>query len=282
MKPLLFLPEGWERDLTYWNKTLCRMLIASEVFEVGLEVFYRPWVKGTRNTSFHLMRVCGKVVGVDTWDTYEPTATYLEEGLFRSFGGLNLHRLIKIQHYPCEFWMRFSQETGIKVVPWTIFPNSEFPLGSFEWKEGEHKFLGSITGRNERFGRQIWIDWCKENKEFYATSDLVGKRNSMEDYVKLLEDSKWGVILKGKKKNHDGKNRRECEFSSCGMPLAMDYIPTYTFPMVPEVDFVFLKEPEDLLRLKHIDPAPFAARSKRIYEERFSPKGMANTMLTLI
>lgn len=278
VKPHLQLPVEWRKHLTYWNKTLCRMLIDSELFTVTEDLSPFPPLGGVRNCNFHLLRINGKLIGVDTWDTWDPTAAYFAKGHFKDFP---MDLLIKIQYYPCEFWEKFTAETKIPVKPWTIFPASEFPLGYFQWKPGPKSFVGALTGRNNRFGRQRWMDWCRKQNDFHVQAEN-GVKIPAEQFLGLLKECTWGISLKGKHRNHDGKNRRECEYASCGVPLALNYIPHYPFAMTPNIDFVYIKEPEDLYALRTIDPAPFALASSRLYESHFSPKGMSRTLLGLI
>ena len=276
----LELPVDWRKHLTYWNKTLCRMLIDSGMFRVTdtLEPF--PARAGVRNCNFHVMRIDGKVVGVDTWDTWDPSAAYFTKGLFSEWP--HMCRLLKIQYYPCKFWEKFTAETHIPVGPWTIFPSSEFPLGHFQWQaETKKDFVGSLSGRNDRFGRQKWMDWCRAQPDFHVQKHNRYKVPATE-FLKTMQQCEWGISLKGKQRNHDGKNRRECEFSSCGIPMVLNYIPTYPFPMQPMVDFYYVEKPEDLAALRTVDPRPFALASRSLYENYFSPKGMSRTLLRLI
>lgn len=281
MKPHLELPHDWRQHLTYWNRTLCRMLIDSEMFQVTEDLFHFHRSPGVRNCNFHIMRLDGKIVGVDTWDTWDPTAAYFSKGVFSSWP-YNMCKLIKIQYYPCAFWEKFTRETHIPVTPWTIFPSSEFPLEYFQWSPDTDKaYVGLLTGRNDRFGRQRWMDWCRKDKGFYVQENNRHKIEATE-FLSLLRQSQWGICLKGKQKHHDGKNRRECEYASCGIPLVLNYIPTYPFPMVPNVDFYYVKDPEDLKALWTVDPKPFAAASRELYRKYFSPKGMSQTLCSLI
>jgi hypothetical protein len=275
------LPDGYERHVG-WNWTLKRMLAASGMFEISTRAFPPAPATVRHFQNWSLMQLGDMLIGLDTWDTFNPTNRYLQHGLFAAGGPFATIRVvIKIQYYKCHVWEQFEQITGIPVRPWVVMPNAIFPLECFRWSESDHRYLVVLTGRNNRFGRQAWVDWCAVNDRCYTKSDYAS-RESMGDYTALLRESRWGLILKGVPRFHDGKNRRECEFTSCGLPLAMNYQPTYGFPMVAGEHFVLLKEPHDLACLQNIDPRPYAAASRQLYADHFSPVGMAKTLLSLV
>jgi len=280
MQHKLVLPDDYRKHRG-WNWTLLRMIADSGLFKVSTERF--PWVRvdGARNSNWTMMRVNGALVGLDTWDTYSPTSAFYNSGFFNEGPLKDLDLVIKIQYYKCPFWDEFQTNTGIPVKPWTVMPTKDFPLGYFKWKHENHPLMGTITGKNNRFGRQPWVDWCVKQPDFYAKSDYIST-DSLETYRDILKRCRWGIILKGKQRNHDGKNRRECEFSSCGIPLALTYQPTYSFPMNPGEHFVLLKNPEDLATLRYIDPRPYAKASRYLYQEHFSPQGAAKTLISLV
>lgn len=268
----LSLPVGWQ-GLASWNVTLCKMLARSGVFTVLPEVRHTVKRKG-RFQNFMILVIDGKRIAVDTWDTRSPSDQYEED--FRTGDLSDIKLLIKIQWYPCAYWGRFP----VTVKPWTIFPAAEFPLEYFQWRFIPHELLGLITGRNDRFRRKEWVDWATKDGRFYTDA---GYRKTLPypQYLEKLKTCRWGVSLRGKHRNHDGKNRRECEFSSCGMPLAMNYVPHYPFPMEPGKDFYLLKDPESLDELEGLDPREFAEASQRLYRDHFSPSGMARTLVSL-
>lgn len=275
-KPKLVLPENWNK-LTHWNHTLCRMLINSNVFDIRLKKFpSKPNV--ARINNWHLMEVNGHLVGVDTWDTYAPTSHLVKGDYFDNIYK-NVEMVLKIQYYKCDQWNKAAQKIHRPIRSWTIFPSNKFKLEAFKWAYSDHKLMAILTGRNDRFGRQPWVDWCNEQPDFVAGHKL---RLSDDEFIAKLASSRWGLVLKGLARNHDGKNRRECEFSSCGMPLVLNYTPTYEFPMQPGVHFVLLNKPEDLASLRYIDPRPYAYMANELYNDHFSPFGMAKDLLKIV
>jgi hypothetical protein len=278
-KKKLVLPEGFETH-NGWNWTLTRMLAESKMFDISTERFPYVRVDHARNGNWSMMRLNDVLIGLDTWDTWSPSSSFKDAGFFNNeLKDVNL--ILKIQYYECEYWNQFQKETGIPVKPWTVMPTKDFPLEAFQWQSGNHKWISTVTGKNCRFGRQPWTEWCEANNDFYSSGDYV-VNDTLEDYIKRLESCKWGIILKGKPRNHDGKNRRECEFASCGIPMALNYEPTYTFPMVPGQHYVKLEKPEDMATLRDIDPEPFALASRQLYYDHFSAYGIAKTLIDIV
>jgi len=277
MRNKLVLSEGYER-LNGWNWTLCRMLAASKVFDVSTTIFPYARVDGARNSNWCTIEVNGIRVGLDTWDTLSPSAHFHGHGFFKdTYKDIKL--LIKIQYHPCKFWDEFTKDTGIPVTAWTVMPTKDFQLEYFKWEDKNHKWHGTVTGKNNRFGRQPWVDWCESQDDFYSSGAYL-VNDTLDSYLDRLKECKWGIILKGKKGAE--KNRRECEFSSCGIPLALNYDPFYPFPMKAGVHYVKLEKPEDMAKLRDIDPKPYAQASRQLYFDHFSPYGMAKTLINLV
>lgn len=280
MKKTLILPKGYNK-LIGWNWTLSKMLANSNMFNVKTKNFDYSIVKGTRNGNWSQMILDDAKIGLDTWDTYAPTSSYLDAGFFNSGIYRDLDLIVKIQYYNCTYWGDFIKNTKIPVKPWIVMPTRDFPLRCFQWENKKHKWITTVTGKNCRFGRQPWTDWCSNNQDFYYSGSYI-VNNTLEDYISILKNCKWGMILKGKQRRHDGKNRRECEFTSCGIPLAMNYKPTYLFEMEPNKQFILINKPEDLAKLRDINPEPFAQASRQLYYDHFSDYGAAKTLIKIV
>jgi hypothetical protein len=270
------------KDYNGWNWTLCKMLARSNLFEISEFDFPYKNIPGVRNGNWCTLELDGVRIGLDTWDTWSPTCHYLDNGLFNTILK-DIKIIFKIQYYKHEYWDKtFPEKTGIKVLPWTVMPTHHFELGRISWNPYKnHKYIGSITGRNNRFGRQPWVNEAAKHKDFYTKTDYVST-DPQNDYMNILSECKWGIILKGKQRNHDGKNRREVEFSSLGMPIALSYIPTYPFEMKPNIHFYHLTNPLDLLKLRDVNPGPFSEASKQLYRDYFSPTGMSKLLIKLV
>jgi len=275
----LILPNNYESN-NGWNWTLYKMLAQSKMFNITCKDFPYTRVNNNRNGNWTLMEVDGITIGLDTWDTWAPTSTFKDNGFFDNVLS-HVDLILKIQYYKCDYWDNFEKETNIKVRPWTVMPTKDFPLESFKWENKNHKWYGTVTGKNNRFGRQAWTDWCSKTDGFYSSGDYL-VNDTLDDYINRLKECKWGIILKGKQRNHDGKNRRESEFTSCNMPLVLNYIPTYTFQMNPNEHFLYVENPDDLIILKNIDPMPYVKASEYLWNEHFSPVGIAKTLLSII
>lgn len=282
MKPVVYIPTQ-HNILAGWNKTLIKMLFDGGVFDVQTkdlpEVYsLKP---GGRAKNWNLFEINNKVIGLDTWDSYQPTSRLFDLKYFSKDGKLRpLDLIIKVQYYPCKYWTYFTKNTGIPVKPWTVMPNAQFPLAQFQWENKKHKYTTAITGRNNRFGRQVWVNFCENKKDLFTFKDYKS-RDPMTDYINLIQECRWGVSLKGRQRRHDGKNRRECEYSSCGMPMALNYQPHYDFDFKAGEHFFLLTKPEDLEKLRDTDPLPFHKASVEIYQQYFSPQGMSNLLLKM-
>lgn len=276
MRNKLVLPEGYDK-YQGWNWTLCRMLAASKCFDVSTEIFPHAKFHGARNGNWSLFKINGKLIGLDTWDTLSPTAHYHGNGFFKDILK-DVKMVIKIQYQPNRYWNEFTKDTGIPVSSWTVMPTRDFPLESFQWENKKHKWISTVTGKNNRFGRQPWSMWCEKQDDFYSSGEYL-VNDKLDSYIDRLKECKWGMILKGKRGAE--KNRRECEFTSCGIPLALNYDPYYPFDIKPGVHYVRLNNPEDLATLRDINPEPFAKASRQLYFDHFSSYGMAKTLIKI-
>jgi hypothetical protein len=291
-KPKLVVPIEYSQSVS-WNNTLTRMLIESNVFDISYEKtsskknptdqYWRyPNFPGSRNNNFTSLKVNDCLIGLDTWDTLSPVWHFEQAGFFKKPDGLlsNYNLIIKIQHYKCQYWNEFEKRTGIRSSAWTVMPTYIWPYNPapMNWENKNHKYVTSLTGRNNRFGRQPWVDFAAKQKDFYTKTDYVST-DSFDDYINILKECKWGMILKGRRGAE--KNRRESEFSSCGIPLVLNYIPEYPFEMIPNKHFVYIEKPEDMAKLRDIDPKPYSEASRFLWNNYFSPVGMAKTLIKL-
>lgn len=248
-----------------WNQTLFR-LANLQPAPLSTEKLYH-------GDCFSLFYYKDKLIAVDTWDTLIPTFSFYKNGAFSQKPLSDIRLLIKIQHCPNEFWDEFTKNTGIPVTSWTMFPNSKFNLQTFKWQSTGHKYTSILSGKYARFGRNRWIDVAKQ----YGNYHLPPSYNhfwTIEEYINILKQCKWGLSLVGKRSGGDGKNRREIEYASCGMPLALNYQPHYPFEFIPNRHYLYLDKPESLKLLETTDPRPFAERSCEIYDKYFSATGM--------
>lgn len=284
MKPTLTLPTDAEHRFASWNVTLMRMLDRSGLFDVRFDPHLPhlpPKMCGRVTGNLCTFRVDDKLIALSTWDTNSPVVEAERAGHFMCghlFGSVRL--LLHIQWRPDDpYWGYFEKVAQIPVSAWTIFPSREFPLEVFRYEPGaQHIYQATLTGA-DRFGRGAYRDVARKHQDFYVK--VGSEKDDMSEYLNILRTCRWGVSLGGRR-NTDKKNRREIEFASCGMPLALNYQPHYPFPFEPGKHYVYMEEPEDLLRLREIDPRPFAAAADQVYRERWCDVGMAGTLLNLI
>jgi len=280
----LTLPTHPTRGFAHWNGTLHKMLAASGLFDVAYsDDLPRPprGLVGPRTENMSVVDLDGKLVAIDTWDDAQPTHALYGAGEWSEGGSLEfVDLLLKIQWQAGPFWDTFTAETGVPVSPWTIFPSREWELGGFRYNlHDDHQYVGLISGAM-RSGRGEYFDAARAADDFYVPDEQTKERD-WERFWAAARSCRWGISLKGKR-GTDGKNRREIEYASCGVPLAMNYCPSYPWHMEPGRHFVLLESAADMLALRLIDPAPYAAAADEIYREYWSPPGMARLFAGLV
>jgi hypothetical protein len=268
-----------------WGRYLLYQLICNSNVKFRVEQDIFPKLGIGRECKMIPFKIEDKFFIIDEWDYCHPTANIklLSELplIYQSFPPT----ILKIQYSlnDLKIYKEIYDKFQIKIFPFTMFPRHDFPLEHFEYKYKEDSSLYFFSGKRWR-GRRSWIKKMKSQKFAFVfeVDDGVSKvdrhrhKNNWaeeKEFLSYLKKVKWGVILKGK---GVGKNRREVEYSSCGIPLALNYKPIYPFKFEPNIDYVYLEKPEDLEGLKDIDPIPFSRRSKMIYERYFSKEGIYN------
>ena len=263
-----------ENDI--WGKNLLYHLskhpnIKTEILKYQLPIL----VGGRRGINNLTPFIYNDIVFIiDDWDHASPTCYLLNNPNIPKFYLNNNVCILKIQYCLNEInnYNEIYKQSNIKILPFTMFATHHFKLENFQYNINyNHKYNYIITGKPWRH-RISWIRYAEKEESRYIkyTGGGEGTMSDLLFFYEELKESKWGLILKGK--GCGGKNRREVEFSSLGMPLALNYIPHYPFDFIPNKDFVLLESPQDLSSLKDIDPAPFAERSRYIYSQYFSPE----------
>lgn len=249
-----------------WGKYLLYLLSTNPEITTVRDMFLQqiPVFKGKNLIPFKLNDIN---FFIDDWDYSYPTS-YLGDHNIPSCYSNNYPPLtiLKVQYdlIHKEKYDILYNKYKIKVLPFIMFPNRYFNLAFDKWKYNNDQYLCFHTGRIWR-GRSAWVS-------FLNTSNLNIPKIHKEliidkEYEQLLLKTKWGLILKGK---GVGKNRREVEYMSIGMPLALNYKPHYPFEYNANEHYVFLEKPQDILKLQDIDPEPYAQKSLEIYEKYYS------------
>ena len=262
-----------------WGKLMLRRMGESGIFNVEYRKFPPKLFALSRPGHMTPFILNGKKCFLDDWDYAYPTSSISEEFFERNPEHKDLKYVFKIQYSRGEipFFTKLGEKFGIQIFPFFMFPRHDFELGSWKWKNGDHKYLALFSGRVWKFRRQ-WNAYMQKHPECISVNDsylkVTDKRmNAIDDdvYLDILKQTKWGLCLRGK--GTDCKNRREVEYLSYGMPLVLDYKPYYPFDdeFQPNKDYVYLEKPEDLEKLKDMDPEYFSERSTYLYKRYFDP-----------
>lgn len=278
-KSILF--NSHDHGLSQGYQVLKRNILYSGVFEYDhAPMPTLPKNYWRKEEGFCLAIIDGVTAAFDAnGGCYNIKAMY-EDGMFDTvFKDVQIIIKTQFRHHP--FWEEFTANTGIKVVSWIMWSTCNFPMSCFKWNpETNFKYIASCAGgknSNRRWGRPPYIEHCKSDPSFHT------ERLPVDQFVEVLKECKWGLILQGgNTRNCDGKNTREVEYASCGIPMVLNYIPAYEYPFTPGKHFFLLESPKDLEKLKYTDPRPFAEASARLWEEYLKPESAAKYLLRLI
>lgn len=270
-----------DAKLSQGYQVLKRNIIESNVFDIKYDCLrLAPEKYWRKEEGLSTAIIDGTKVIIDAnGDCCNLMAMY-RDGLFDTIFK-HTEVIIKTQYKPHPFYDDLRAQ-GIKVVSWIMWSTIRFPRECFQWqwKSNSLMYVASCAGgrnSNRRWGRPPYVEWCKKQSDFYT------ERQPVDQWAKTLQHCKWGLILQGgNKRNCDGKNTREVEFASCGMPMALNYIPHYEYEFNPNEHFLYLTKPEDLAKLRTVDPRPFAEKSKELWENYLRPEAAARYLLRLI
>lgn len=270
-----------DSKLSQGYHVLKRNIVDSGIFDVLYDNFsLAPKKYWRKEEGLSPAIIDGTVVIIDANGGCHNLKAMYEDGLFDSWFK-HTEIIIKTQYKPHPFYDELRSK-GIRVISWVMWPTFNSPLEAFKWCYGSGSFLfiASCAGgpnSSRRWGRPPYIEWCKKQIDFDH------QRRSVNEWAKVIQHCKWGLILQGgNKRNCDGKNTREVEFASFGMPMALNYIPNYEYEFEPNKQFLFLEKPEDLEKLRTVDPRPFAEESKRLWEKYLKPEASVKYLLKLI
>jgi hypothetical protein len=263
------------RSNAIWGKRLL-YLLSQDVHTVDIKITSFPRIDLRKGNHIIPFKINDKLFLIDDWDYGYPTTDILDKGIPEYYSN-NKATILKIQYCPSETekYIAIYERFGIKVLPFIEFPNSIYPLENYLWSNNDNfQYQYMITGKRWRerirfiqYAQQWHSETC-----LIDGSQVLGEEqpvHTMEQWIEAQKKCRWGLVLKGK--GCGGKNRREIEFSSCGMPLALNYKPLYPFPFEPNYHYLYLEQPDHLNRLYEVDPQPYAERSLEIYKQYFSP-----------
>jgi len=274
-----------------WGNFLLQHIVHSGLFEVEYQQF--PRFKNDVNAiprcgELKTFILNGNMCAIDAWDFSHPACHLTKEFLSNNSFYKDLKYIFKTQYSELHAaqYKRLKEECGITVFPFFIFPRHHFEHCQFKWQNQDHKHLAFFSGRIWK-NRKAWHRHMLDQPESFfsinhasSNYEIVHKSSnsvSEDNYISLMKNSKWGLILKGK--GECGKNRREVEYSSCGIPLALNYKPKYPFEFEPNKHYLYLEKPSDLEKLKTVDPKPYAESSMNLFKEYFNPEKVAYNLL---
>lgn len=268
-----------DNTLSQGYHVLKRNIINSGIFDVAYDDLPISDVKYRRKEEgFSIAIINGVKIIIDANGGCHNIKAMYEDGAFdREF--FDVRVIVKTQYKPCPFWNLLRQK-GFKIVSWIMWSTDNFPLECFKWHLKDFKYTASCAGgpnSNKRWGRPPYIKWCESQNDFHT------QRQKVNDFVEVLKQCKWGLILQGGNRyNCDGKNTREVEYASCGMPMVLNYIPNYEYEFEPDKHFLYLEHPDDLQKLRYLDPKPFAKKSLELWNNYLKPKSAGEYLIKLI
>lgn len=289
--PKIILPDPKKLPRHPWNRGLVRSLLKLGDFNLAdVNMGKLPHIGRIsdeiglpRSHTGTIIQVNDKYVYLDTWDFGIPSIIIL---MHLDKIPIKLSAVIKIQKGIKPF-----PNEEIPVLPWSMF-SSKHTL----WLENQPKYREAYlsskkeykiayTGRNFHF-RRIWIEEIKRLGGFTFVWPRIPK-DSRDDYVTKMCQWESSLILKGKTDSRtDGKNRREVECASIGMPMIMNYKPHYLNELVPGKHYIYVKTHSEIEKaLETLTPDFAAELGNNAYEwwkANASDEGLCRTFIQVL
>jgi hypothetical protein len=237
-----------------------------------------------RSDATRIISVNDKLVYIDTWDYFHPTGTVLAH---IDKVDIDIKAIVKIQKRKGS---KYENSKNIPVVPWSMFHSRHM-----EWLENQPEYREQVqansnkhvpvgySGRHFNF-RKKWFQAIEEIEGHFITTWRKRPTDPIENYIKNMGEWKIGLILKGKSDGQtDGKNRREVEFASVGLPMMLNYQPYYLNELVPGKHYAYVESPDKLGEaLSSLTPEFAAELADNAYEwwkENASLEGTCKTFM---
>lgn len=292
--PLVVLPDPSRMPRMPWPKNLIRNLYhldelgLAEVDEDHDELPHigriSPEIGLTRSDAGRIISVNEKLVYLDTWDFSGPTITVLTH---LDKIDVELHAILKIQKRRDSDW---SNSKDIPVVPWSMFHSQHM-----NWLENQPKYREQVqantnktvsvgySGRHFHF-RKKWFRAIEKIEDSFLTTWKKRPTDPIDNYIQNMSEWKVGLILKGKSDGRtDGKNRREVEFASVGVPMILNYQPYYLNELEPFKHYIYVESEDELGEaLSSLTPEVAAELTSNAYEwwkENASLEGICKTFM---
>lgn len=233
-----------------------------------------------------LVRVNGKIIWIDAWDYEHPCGQYI-----KGIGpALDIHCIIKIQ-YKNE---KFPGPRQVPMYPWMMFHTDQT---SWLQKCQNYKKIYDSTKKKYDIGfsghlwncRRKWVNALKEIPNTYCEAWTSKARpGSTKEYIQKMSEWKALACFQGKKGRYtDGKNRREVECACLGIPLVLNYKPTYLNPLLPNEHYIYVKKPEGLqIQLEKLkdekSTKEMVIRAREWWDDNCSEKGICTTFMQIM
>ena len=233
-----------------------------------------PHIPVKKHVKLIPFKINEKVFLIDEWDYGYPSTNLADYCVIPEYYLREKPTILKIQYHVSykPSYDELYSKYGMLTYPFTMFPSQWFPLEYFKYNFDDKKYMFSFSGRRWK-GRFRWLNEIIKMDNVY----VCDQNDETNVYLDIMKNMRWGLCLQGK--GAGGQNRREVEYSSLRLPLALNYKPTYAFDFVPNVDYIYLENPSDLYKLKDIDTKPFSERSYEIYQKYFSNQGIFNCFI---
>jgi len=211
-----------------------------------------------------------KKVWIWTWD-YDAGVTHV----LKNHPEIDL--ILTVQYDPAKDW-------PTKVQPFTMFASNQIAFHSdLEKYRGivraqEKKYDLGFSGRVWNCRKPWWnvidnLDWC----EAIATHGQATGHNPWGDYMEQLGRWERCLILFGKGSKRCS-NRREHECAALGIPMVLNYMPTYYHSFQAGIDYHYVSTPADIMELREGFPPEYwgtlSYNAFMLWGEHMSPEGI--------
>lgn len=233
-----------------------------------------------------ILRVDGHYVYLDTWDCDIPTSRVDPT---QPFGNIEL--FIKIQAND-----KWTAHCGVPVTTWTMFHTAQMDwLANLDRRREDRRLNAPLrreqglpwgfTGR--KWGeRGPWLAALREaGKGHLEVWDGRARLGDTEEWV--LKTHKWnaGIVICGKHgRQTEGKNRREVEFASLGIPMILNYYPTYPDPLISGKHYAFWCRPGNLTETLYYatqNAELLASNAREWWDHNASPRGLCESFIRI-
>lgn len=236
------LPRSSSMSPHPWNRGLMECLHGLRDYGLAeVEFIDAPKITGVpRAGCGNLVQADERWIYLDTWDHSRPLDQVLK---YPEKWPVPIDAAIKIQKSP-----RWNADNprNVPVRTWTMFHMDQMDwLRKVDRRRKEVAVGKKIHGIS--FSGRVWNErkkWMQAMRGVMGAhvESWEGRRRSgsVDGYVSMLAASKAAFIIQGKHDAMtDGKNRREVECASLGVPMVLNYEPFYELdPLIPGEHYV--------------------------------------------